>query len=298
MYDSVNPAAIPTSAQLVAGYVSGRWTWTAGNWARFPNSVHVTIATAASVNNGVVLDVEQGDATPAQAPGWVATRRAAGVDPTVYCSASTWASVVAAFTNAHIPQPHYWIAAYPGGGPILPTLGGIQAVAHQYADPATSGGDYDLSIVADHWPGVDQETDMQLSDTYVDWAGNTQTVEGTLNHLDQKLTDLHNTLLNLQKSRVPGSTVELPVVPDGVMDTNNFAFQGLQGINALLAQVTALSGALSNDQAALLAAIKGIATGAVDIPTLAQTIVSTLPAQLAPADAAALLAALKTQLDK
>lgn len=152
MYDSVNPSAIPTTAAMVAGYVDGRFAWSAAGWARFPNAVKVRIAVFPSTNDGHVLDCETGDATPAQCPAWVRMRRAAGVDPTVYCAQSQWATVQAAFTAAGVPQPHYWVASYPGTGAGTVPVG---AVAHQYADSATSGGDWDLSAVLDYWPGVD-----------------------------------------------------------------------------------------------------------------------------------------------
>lgn len=160
MYDSVTPGSIPQSAAMVAGYVDGRYAWSAEGWARFPHAVHVPIAVFASTNAGVVLDVETGDATPAQAPGWVQRRRAAGVDPSVYCNTSVWPSVRAAFTSAGVAQPHYWVAAYPGGGAVIPS----GAIAHQYADPLTSGGNFDLSVVADYWPGVDQGGIVELTD--------------------------------------------------------------------------------------------------------------------------------------
>lgn len=151
LYDSVTAANIPVTAQMVAGYVDGRYAWSAADWARFPAAVHVRIAVFASTNDGHVLDVERGDATPAQAVGWVQRRRAAGVDPTVYCglasSGYSWADVRAAFQAQGVPEPHYWVAAYPGiGAALYPG-----SVAHQYANP----GPYDLSVVADYWPGVD-----------------------------------------------------------------------------------------------------------------------------------------------
>ncbi len=147
LYDSVTAFNIPADAQMVAGYVDGRYAWSASDWARFPGAVKVRIACFAWTNDGHVLDVETGDATPAQAPGWVQMRRAAGVDPTVYCSTSWWPSVRSAFVAQGVPEPHYWIAAYPGiGAQLYPG-----SVAHQYADP----GPYDVSVVADYWPGVD-----------------------------------------------------------------------------------------------------------------------------------------------
>jgi hypothetical protein len=161
MYDSVTPSAIPTNAALVAGYVDGRYAWSGAEWARFPHSVKVRIATRASTNDGHVLDVEQGDATPTQATRWVVMRRAAGVDPSVYCNASTWPSVRAAFESAGVAPPHYWIAHY-DGLTAIPS----GAVAKQYNDPPRSGGNYDISAVADYWPGIDPKVvpDMQLTD--------------------------------------------------------------------------------------------------------------------------------------
>ena len=147
MYDSVTASNIPTTAQMVAGYIDGRYAWSLADWARFPNSVKVRIAVFSSTNGGHVLDVEPGCSTPASAPGWVLRRRAAGVDPTVYCNTATWPTVRAAFAAQGVPEPHWWIAAYPGIGPVLYP----GSVAHQYADP----GPYDLSVVADFWPGVD-----------------------------------------------------------------------------------------------------------------------------------------------
>jgi hypothetical protein len=155
MYDAVPSKVpnIPINAAMVAGFIdSPHYTWSAANWARFPNAVHVTISTSGT-DAGVVCDVENGDLTPAQAVTWVRTRRASGVDPTVYCNASTWLSVINAFKAAGVAQPHYWIAQYDGVA-ALPTLGGIQAVAKQFTDNAP-GNPYDTSCVADYWPGVD-----------------------------------------------------------------------------------------------------------------------------------------------
>lgn len=160
LYDSTTPSAIPTSAEMVAGYVDGPFVWSTADWARFPTSVKVRIATRAATNDGHVLDVEPGDATAAQAVTWVIMRRKAGIDPSVYCSSSAWPGVRAAFTAAKVAAPHYWIAHYDSSTAIP-----AGAVAKQYNDPPNTGGHYDLSAVADNWPGVDQgETDMQLTD--------------------------------------------------------------------------------------------------------------------------------------
>lgn len=62
----------------------------------------------------------------------------------------------------------------------------------------------------------------------------------------------------------------------------------------LAAQLTAIQGALSTDEAALLAAIKGVQAGTVDVTLLAQALVPLL----APADAAAFQTALAAALAK
>lgn len=146
MYDGINSDAsvIPTTAQLVAGYVDGDYVWSPADWARFPNSVHVLIAVHQTTNAGQVLDVERGNASPAESVGWVQMRRAAGADPTVYCSLDLWPTVRAAFVG--VPEPHWWIASYDGVAQIP-----SGAVAKQYEN----GPSWDLSVVADYWPGVD-----------------------------------------------------------------------------------------------------------------------------------------------
>ena len=150
MYDAVTAANIPAGGQLVAGYIDKikLEPWSPADWARFPNAVKVTIVKKASTNDGHVLDVEPGDATPAEAPGWVRMRRAAGADPTIYVNSSTWPTVQSAFSSAGVDQPHYWIAHF-DGDPTIPD----GAVAKQYRGDVSPG--YDVSSVVDFWPGVD-----------------------------------------------------------------------------------------------------------------------------------------------
>lgn len=146
MYDSVNPASIPADATMVAGYVDGHYANMTAMAARFPHATLVPIAVFPSTDDGLVLDVETGDATPVQAPGWVVKRRSHGVDPTVYCNTDTWPAVRRAFAAAGVPEPHYWIAQYDGVATIP-----AGAVAKQYRETDA----WDASIVADYWPGVD-----------------------------------------------------------------------------------------------------------------------------------------------
>lgn len=150
MYDSTSARDIPGNAAMVAGYVDGLYTWSDADWRRFPTALKVRIACFASTDDGHVLDVENGDALPIQAPGWAQRRRAAGIDPTVYVNLSNWSAVITAFHAAGVDPPHYWLADYDGQA-VIPA----GCIAKQYADPPISGGHYDLSAVADYWPGVD-----------------------------------------------------------------------------------------------------------------------------------------------
>jgi len=155
MYDSVTAADIPSNAQMVAGYVNGTYQWSQGGWDRFPHAVKVRIATRGNVDDGHVLDVETGAAAPVDAPGWLKMRARAGVQGTIYCSQSALNTVRARILQAGVPDPPYWIARYDNVS-VLPTVSpGRLAVAKQYINPPGSGGHFDLSIVADYWPGVD-----------------------------------------------------------------------------------------------------------------------------------------------
>jgi hypothetical protein len=151
MFDSITAADIPASAEIVGGYVEGKWKWTAEDWARFPDAVKVTIAVWAA--DADVLDVELGDATPDMAPDWIRRQQARGLAvPTVYCNLSTWPAVRQACAGLTFDP---WIAEY--GIPGTPSYGRPHLLpdmaATQYADPAAgSGGHYDLSLCADHWP--------------------------------------------------------------------------------------------------------------------------------------------------
>ncbi|HXR73345.1 hypothetical protein [Actinocrinis sp.] len=175
MYDGVDASRLPTNAQLVAGYVDGLYAWSAADWARFPHSVKVRIAVLSGTNDGEVLDVEPGNATPAESVDWVLRRRGAGVDPTVYMNTSTWSTVRSAFRARGVAEPHYWIAQYDGVA-SLPA----GAVAKQYYNNNQAG--YDLSVVADYWPGVDSASGgtfaarLRRNDMHVDLKLNTPVV--------------------------------------------------------------------------------------------------------------------------
>lgn len=150
MFDAIDAAQLPAGALLYAGYVDGNWPSANAISERFPHVVVVRIAVSARTDDGAVLDVENGDATPEEAVNWVLMRRHAGADPTVYCNQSAWPQVRAAFATHDVPEPHWWVARYvndPSTPPPIPA----GAIGIQYYDY----GGYDASVIADYWPGVD-----------------------------------------------------------------------------------------------------------------------------------------------
>ena len=147
MYDSITPNRIPADAPIVASYVDGMWPNYPQLKGTHPNAIHVSIAVFPQ-DDAMVLDIESGDATPAQAPAWVVRQRARGIEPTVYCNVSTYPAVRQAFMDAKVALPPWWAAKYTGQ-PFMQS----GSVATQYQDNSPMG--WDASLVADYWATID-----------------------------------------------------------------------------------------------------------------------------------------------
>lgn len=138
------------------GYDDGSWPDADALQQRFPGKRVWRITVRATDNEGDVLDVEKGDASPGEAPGWVYRRRLAGHGgPAVYCDVSTWPVCRQAFTASQVPEPHWFVAAWGQGPTITPAWIAAGVVAKQH----TSTPNYDLSTVVDFVAGIDQEVD-------------------------------------------------------------------------------------------------------------------------------------------
>jgi hypothetical protein len=139
IYDSVTPSALPSSSQAVAVYADG-------NYAAAPSQVGqrglvLWIDTNGSDTRADVLDVEPGDATPAQAAMWVAQKLDASPNSVaiVYTMRSDWGAVQAAVNALPWWMPshtRYWIADPTGVPHIVP---GSQATQWYW------GQNYDIS---------------------------------------------------------------------------------------------------------------------------------------------------------
>jgi hypothetical protein len=157
MYDSVDLAQFPDNPEAVAGYVGGHWPTYPSLVTEFPHAHHLSIAVNAH-QTARCLDIEPGDASPAQAPEWFRTLadHSQGL-PVLYGSASVVQQIVDTMAAAGIHRGQYfiWSAHYthaehicgPGG------CGYPTADATQWTDTAL-GRNLDQSLCSDAFFGA------------------------------------------------------------------------------------------------------------------------------------------------
>lgn len=116
MFDSITVKEIPrlasTSHEAVAGYVGGSWPTYHEIVRLFPSDRHLSIAVNAS-EDAECLDVESGDAIPAQVPDWVRRQHGRGVRrPCIYSNLSEMGAVKEQLQAAGIPRSavRLWVA--------------------------------------------------------------------------------------------------------------------------------------------------------------------------------------------
>ena len=165
--DSIDAPLIPRDTPVIAGYGDGRYCWSpawkasgglpagANWWDLFPRSVQLVIVVNAA-NAGDVLDVEWGDASPADVPGWCDRfNRPGRRAPTIYCDRNTWPMVQQAAGGRRVD---YWIG----------TLDGTRDVAGAVAVQYTDTGAYDESVIHDpSWVGLEDPMALDPNDPVV-----------------------------------------------------------------------------------------------------------------------------------
>lgn len=164
MYDSVTTSDVPKNAAMALGYIDGDYANFQAVKDRLSAKAVVVSVTTGTQPTANVLDRETGDATASQAAKWAKAELAAGRTPTIYCNLAALGEVLRAVARigcrgkvpvytAHWTGKKHLCDRTCLDGLDLPYLPYVAAT--QYADPKTSGGHYDLSVVAAHWPGVD-----------------------------------------------------------------------------------------------------------------------------------------------
>lgn len=159
MYDSDNET-YPADVQYIAAYVDGSRTGRNYERARaaHPNATICKISAVGSAD-GNVIDIEPGNVWPPEnAVDWTIRQRARGGNPGYYCNTSTRPAVLAAYAARGVDPGWWWRADYQERfrhePPINLPLG---EAAWQYANPPITGHHWDVSVIADDFPGFDDD---------------------------------------------------------------------------------------------------------------------------------------------
>lgn len=136
---------------MVAGYANGTYAWSASDWQRFPHQAHVTIDVRGTDPSADVLDVENGDATPADAVTWIKNKKLLkpAYPGVLYCNRSNITALFNALNAAGynvVRDFRLWVATLDGTKSI-PDMTGVTAI--QYASASMTHTNVDLSLVFD-----------------------------------------------------------------------------------------------------------------------------------------------------
>jgi hypothetical protein len=106
MYDSTNVGTLPPGADAYAGYVQGAFlTFPALQRLFAASGAHLLSIAVFASGDADCLDIESGDATIAQAPGWVKRQLARGAHrPCLYTSVSNMDALVTTLGGAGISR--------------------------------------------------------------------------------------------------------------------------------------------------------------------------------------------------
>ena len=158
---TVNVSKLPPGLGIVAAYATGPGiAWTAEQLAAYPGCLIIDQDPAASDPMADVLDVENGAATPADAPAWAAAAwadyRAAARPgqrpPAIYASQANLTEVCNALAAAGNTGTGLWIANWTEGraaavAQVQAPSGPYPVIGVQWAD----AGDYDLDVFSAQW---------------------------------------------------------------------------------------------------------------------------------------------------
>lgn len=157
MYDSTTARDVP-HGKLVLGYVDGAYVTAPELRKLQPDATIVTTSVNGS-RKADVIDRETGNVDAIRAAAIIHK----GGAHTVYVNLAGLADVLHALHHYHLDRTPILTAHWTGKRHIcgrrclapyrLPYKPNI--IGTQFADPATSGGHYDISLVKPHWPGVD-----------------------------------------------------------------------------------------------------------------------------------------------
>ena len=155
MYDAITLDNLPSDGKYFAGYVGGNWVTYPQIKARFPGATVLSIAINAS-ETAQCLDIETGDAVPADAPAWVLHQKTPR--PCLYASVSTMNTLISILNTAGISRAsvRLWSAHYTHSahicGPSTCNQMSVAADGTQWTDNAL-GKSLDQSLLNDDFFG-------------------------------------------------------------------------------------------------------------------------------------------------
>ena len=149
MYDSIEAVDLPLGGDFYLGYINGKFANFVDVVKRFGPEKTMSCSVFASTP-AQILDVENGDATPAQAPQWYYISKSSFQRPTIYCNRDTKIYVVTAFQASGF-LPDF----------IIATLDDVMPGPLFWSSPENIGcqwsgrGDYDETLINDpSWPSI------------------------------------------------------------------------------------------------------------------------------------------------
>ncbi len=181
MYDSISAQNLPiehlpVSGDAYAGYVGGFWPDYSQVKARFPHARVLSIAIS-SGEDAECLDIENGDASPADAPAWVKRQHTRGeARPCLYASVAVIPAVLEDLHAARIawPSVRLWSAHYGAGrhicGPHSCNWPGVPALdGTQWTNTAAGehGSLVDESLLLPDFFGTPPKPPVKVLDGYL-----------------------------------------------------------------------------------------------------------------------------------
>lgn len=161
MGDSTNPAAIPEWVHIKAFYIDGKYAATPQQIASWHGPKVLINVSGIPEHGGDMIDVENGDATPAAIPAWFDFQLARGArNLGVYSDRNQFAECTNAIGTRRAAR---WLATL--DGPIVHTFDGIPIDACQAFGAALTGGAYDLSVVFNEAWHAGGDADLSSADT-------------------------------------------------------------------------------------------------------------------------------------
>lgn len=162
MVDSTTPGDMPRWADIQCFYIDGQFAASQAQIDAWRGPKVLINVTGDPAHGGDCLDVESGDATPADIPAWYDHQHTLGTRYlTIYSDRNQFAECTNALAGR---AAHRWLATL--AGPIITIFDGHPITACQAFGSALTGAHYDLSVAFDqawHPNGSLQLTGAELA---------------------------------------------------------------------------------------------------------------------------------------